>query len=75
MIIRLRGDRAEAGRRLIWMKALNSVSTSLTPSRPPAAGASDQGTPMAQARGVKAAPRIRSMLIGAPATGGKSPRT
>ena len=39
------------------MKAVNSVSTSLTPSSEPAAGASFQGMPMAQASGEKITPR------------------
>ena len=52
MITRVRAEKAAAGRWARLAKAVNSVSTSFSPSRAPAAGASPQGAPISNlARG------------------------
>ena len=56
------------------MKAVNSVSTSLTPSSEPAVGASAQRMPSDQARGAKTIPSRRSTDTGAPRTSPSSPK-
>ena len=75
MIMRVRSSSVVAPILAIWMKAVNSVRISLTPSRPPAVPASFQGTPIDQARGEKTTPRPRAMLSGWPPTIGMAPRT
>jgi len=47
------------------MKATNSVSVSLTPKSQPALPASDQSTPISQARGMNIQPSSRSTVTGA----------
>jgi len=74
MITRLRSSMASVGIAPMRMKAVNSVSTSFTPSSEPAVEASSQRIPSAQASGAKMMPRIRSTETGAPDTSPNAPR-
>ena len=74
MITRVRSSMTPVGIAPIRMKAVNSVSTSLTPSSEPAVGASAQRMPSAQASGAKMMPRTRSTETGAPRTSPSIPR-
>ena len=57
------------------MKAMNSLSTLLTPSSEPTVAASAQGMPINQAIGAKIQPAMRSSVTASPPTIGRKPTT